>query len=151
MRVVSAIIGTPAPGWCRMGFFDGHGQPITRIEMAPNDVTLPVRPWNLRGAFAVAAIPTIAYIPAVVFRLPDNGHEASLGFFVTLARLLFSWQVVATIGGVIPERRQRRVSAVRHQTARDSTVSMTQASGFRITVAPGPAHICRSFSSTRSA
>ena len=59
--------------------------------MAPNDVTLPVRPWNLRGALAVAAIPTIAYIPAVVFRLPDNGHEASLGLFVTLAGLLFSW------------------------------------------------------------
>jgi hypothetical protein len=47
---------------------------------------------HVRLAFAVALIPTIAYIlHDLVFQLPDNAHEATLGFFVTVAGLLCVW------------------------------------------------------------
>jgi hypothetical protein len=51
-----------------------------RNDMEPNDL----RSWNLRLTFAIALIPTIAYVlHDLVFQLPDNAHEATLGFFVT--------------------------------------------------------------------
>jgi hypothetical protein len=47
---------------------------------------------NIRLALAVAIIPTIAFVlHDLVFQLPDNEGEASLGFFVTIAGLLCVW------------------------------------------------------------
>jgi hypothetical protein len=70
--------------------------------MEPNDLNFALRPWNLRLALAVAVIPTIAYIlHDLVFQLPDNAHEATLGFFVTIAGLLSVW---ASSGYIIARR-----------------------------------------------
>jgi hypothetical protein len=44
------------------------------------------------ASLAVALIPAAAFfLHDFVFQLPDNQHEASLGFFLTLAGLLFVW------------------------------------------------------------
>src|SRR5438876_9282529 len=60
--------------------------------MESNDFNSSVRPWNLRFALAVAVIPTMAYIlHDFVFQLPDNHHEPTLGFFITIAGLLCVW------------------------------------------------------------
>ena len=60
--------------------------------MEPNDSTFAFRPGNFRLAVAVAVIPTIAFIlHDLVFQLPDNEGEASLGFFLTIAALLCVW------------------------------------------------------------
>ena len=56
------------------------------------DLKMTVRSSNLRLAFAVAVLPTIAYVLAdFVFQLPDNGHEATFGLFLTIAALLTVW------------------------------------------------------------
>jgi hypothetical protein len=44
------------------------------------------------GVMIVAAIPTIAFaLHDLVFQLPDNQHEPTLGFFITVGGLLFVW------------------------------------------------------------
>jgi hypothetical protein len=43
-------------------------------------------------AFAVGLLPAVAFtLHDLVFQLPDNQHEASLGFFVALFALLLVW------------------------------------------------------------
>jgi hypothetical protein len=70
--------------------------------MEPTDMKFAVRPWNLRLALAVAVIPTIAYVlHDLVFQLPDNAHEPTLGFFLTVAGLLCVW---ASSGYIIARR-----------------------------------------------
>jgi hypothetical protein len=70
--------------------------------MEPTDMKFAVRPWNLRLALAVAVIPTIAYVlHDLVFQLPDNAHEPTLGFFLTVAGLLGVW---ASSGYIIARR-----------------------------------------------
>jgi MFS family permease len=52
--------------------------------------------------------PAIAFtLHDLVFQLPDNQHEASLGFFATVFGLLFVW----ALGGYLAGRRTRTVSA----------------------------------------
>ena len=47
---------------------------------------------NSLFALLVAAIPALAFtLQDVVFQLPDNQHEASLGLFVTVLGLLSVW------------------------------------------------------------
>jgi hypothetical protein len=59
-----------------------------RKNMEPSDL----RSWNLRLPFAIAVIPTVAFIlHDLVFQLPDNAHEPTLGFFLTIAGLLCVW------------------------------------------------------------
>ena len=54
----------------------------------------------------VGAIPAVAFtLHDLVFQLPDNQHEASLGFFVTAAGLLFVWGLV----GYLAARGRRTV------------------------------------------
>src|SRR5258705_7179252 len=56
----------------------------------------------------VGAIPAVAFmLHALVFQLPDNQHEASLGFFLTAAGLLFVWGLV----GYLAARGRRTVIA----------------------------------------
>jgi hypothetical protein len=44
------------------------------------------------GVMTVAAIPAIAFaLHDLVFQLPDNQHEPTLGFFITVGGLLFVW------------------------------------------------------------
>jgi uncharacterized membrane protein YeiB len=51
-----------------------------------------LRSWNLRLTFAIAIIPTVAFIlHDFVFQLSDNAHEPTLGFFLTIAGLLCVW------------------------------------------------------------
>lgn len=53
---------------------------------------MPNRTNDVRLAFAVALVPTVAYVlHDFAFQLPDNEGEASLGFFLTLAGLLLVW------------------------------------------------------------
>src|SRR4051794_789093 len=60
--------------------------------MESTDTNLAVRPSNLGLALAVAVIPTVAYVlHDVVFQLPDNAHEPTLGFFLAVAGLLCVW------------------------------------------------------------
>ena len=60
--------------------------------MESNDVTFWGRPRSVRLALVVAIIPTIAFVlHDLVFQLPDNEGEASLGFFLTIAGLLCVW------------------------------------------------------------
>jgi len=57
-------------------------------------------------SLGVGAIPAVAFtLHDLVFQLPDNQHEASLGFFVTAAGLLFVWG----LGGYLAARRRRTV------------------------------------------
>jgi hypothetical protein len=56
--------------------------------MEPNDL----RSWNLRLTLTIALIPTVAFIlHDLVFQLPDNAHEATVGLFLTFAGLLCVW------------------------------------------------------------
>ncbi len=46
------------------------------------------------GAFGVALIPAVAFfLHDFVFQLPDNQHEASIGFFATVGGLFIVWGV----------------------------------------------------------
>ena len=46
-------------------------------------------------SLGVGAIPAVAFtLHDLVFQLPDNQHEASLGLFVTASGLLFVWGLV---------------------------------------------------------
>jgi hypothetical protein len=60
---------------------------------------------NSKLALAVGVIPAIVFtLHDLVFQLPDNEHEASLGFFLTVGGLLFVWgasgYLAARSGGV---------------------------------------------------
>jgi hypothetical protein len=56
----------------------------------------------------VGAIPAVAFtLHDLVFQLPDNQHEASLGFFLTASALLFLWGLV----GYLAARGRRTVRA----------------------------------------
>jgi len=60
------------------------------------------------GTVLTVLTPTAAFVlHDLVFQLPDNQHEASLGFFVTVVGLLFVW----TLGGYLAGRRTRTVFA----------------------------------------
>jgi hypothetical protein len=64
------------------------------------------RSWML--SLGVALIPTVAFtLHDLVFQLPDNQHEASLGFFLTAFGLLFVW----ALGGYLAGRGTRTVFA----------------------------------------
>jgi hypothetical protein len=57
-----------------------------------SNATFAGRPGSVRLALVVAIIPTIAFVlHDLVFQLPDNEGEASLGFFVTIAALFGVW------------------------------------------------------------
>jgi hypothetical protein len=59
-------------------------------------------------SLGVALIPTVAFtLHDLVFQLPDNQHEASLGFFLTAFGLLFVW----ALGGYLAGRGTRTVFA----------------------------------------
>jgi hypothetical protein len=54
-----------------------------------------------------AVMPALAFtLHDLVFQLPDNQHEASLGFFLTAAGLLFVW----ALGGRLAARGARTVA-----------------------------------------
>jgi hypothetical protein len=56
----------------------------------------------------VAVVPALAFtLHDLVFQLPDNQHEASPGFFVTAAVLLFVW----ALGGRLAARGARTIPA----------------------------------------
>ena len=58
-----------------------------RKDMEPNEL----RSLNLL-TFAIALIPTVAFIlHDPVFQLPDNAHEATLGFVLSVVGLLCVW------------------------------------------------------------
>lgn len=60
------------------------------------------------GTLLTVLTPTAAFVlHDLVFQLPDNQHEASLGFFVTVFGLLFVW----ALGGYLAGRRTRTVLA----------------------------------------
>ena len=60
--------------------------------MESNDETCVGRPGRVRLALVVALIPTIAFVlHDLVFQLPDNEGEASIGFYVTIVGLLCVW------------------------------------------------------------
>jgi len=60
------------------------------------------------GTVLTVLTPTAAFVlHDLVFQLPDNQHEASLGFFVTGVGLLFVW----TLGGYLAGRRTPTVFA----------------------------------------
>jgi MFS family permease len=60
------------------------------------------------GMILIVVAPTIAFtLHDLVFQLPDNQHEASLGFFVSVFGLLFVW----ALGGYLAGRRTRTVLA----------------------------------------
>jgi hypothetical protein len=60
------------------------------------------------GAILIVAAPAIAFtLHDLVFQLPDNQHEASLGFFVSVIGLLFAW----ALGGYLVGRRTRTAAA----------------------------------------
>ena len=57
-------------------------------------------------SLGVGAIPAVAFtLHDLVFQLPDNQHEASLGFFLTASGLLFIWGLV----GYLAARGKRTV------------------------------------------
>ena len=59
-------------------------------------------------SLGVGAIPAVAFtLHDLVFQLPDNQHEASLGFFLTASGLLFVWGLV----GYLAARGRRTVIA----------------------------------------
>jgi hypothetical protein len=61
-------------------------------DMEAHDVTFGSQPGSVRLAFVVAIIPTIAFVlHDLVFQLPDNEGEASIGFYLTIAGLLCVW------------------------------------------------------------
>jgi hypothetical protein len=63
---------------------------------------------NSMLSLAVGTTPAIAFtLHDLVFQLPDNQHEASLGFFFTAAGLLFVWGLV----GYFAARGRRTVIA----------------------------------------
>lgn len=58
------------------------------------------------GIILTGLAPTAAFLlHDLVFQLPDNQHEASLGFFVTVFGLVFVW----ALGGYLAGRRTRTV------------------------------------------
>jgi hypothetical protein len=60
------------------------------------------------GAVVATLAPTAAFVlHDLVFQLPDNQHEASPGFFLAVAGLLFSW----ALGGYLAGRRTRSKAA----------------------------------------
>jgi hypothetical protein len=64
------------------------------------------RPVLSMGLILTVLAPTIALtLHDLVFQLPDNQHEASLGFFVTVFGLLFAW----ALGGYFVGRGARSV------------------------------------------
>ncbi len=66
------------------------------------------RPVLSVGLILTVLAPTIAFtLHDLVFQLPDNQHEASLGFFVTALGLLFVW----ALGGYLAGRGTRSVFA----------------------------------------
>jgi MFS family permease len=76
-----------------------------------------MRPWDASfdgtrksmlsvGIILTGLAPTAAFLlHDLVFQLPDNQHEASLGFFVTVFGLVFVW----ALGGYLAGRRTRTV------------------------------------------
>ena len=59
-------------------------------------------------SLGVALIPAFAFtLHDFVFQLPDNQHEASLGFFMTACGLLFVW----ALGGYLAARGTRTIPA----------------------------------------
>ena len=77
--------------------------------MEPNDVAVAGRPGSIRLTLAVAIIPTIAFVlHDLVFQLPDNEGEASLGFFITIVGLLCVW---GCSGYLMARRANRRAMA----------------------------------------
>ena len=57
-------------------------------------------------SLGVSAIPAVAFtLHDLVFQLPDNQHQASLGFFLTASLLLFVWGLV----GYLAARGRRTV------------------------------------------
>ena len=64
--------------------------------------------WLSVGVILIVATPAIAFtLHDFVFQLPDNQHEASLGFFVSVSGLLFVW----ALGGYLVGRRARTRAA----------------------------------------
>ena len=60
------------------------------------------------GTVLAVLTPTAAFVlHDLVFQLPDNQHEASLGFFVTVLGLLFVW----ALGGYLAGRRTHTMPA----------------------------------------
>src|SRR4051812_14598664 len=78
--------------------------------------TDPARERNARttglsvGVILIVAAPAIAFtLHDFVFQLPDNQHEASLGFFATVFGLLFVW---AFAGYLVGRRARTAVAGV---------------------------------------
>lgn len=60
-------------------------------------------------AAAVALIPTVAFVlHDFVFQLPDNQHEASVGFFTTIIGLLAVWFASGYLAAPDSKRPSRR-------------------------------------------
>jgi len=68
-----------------------------------------IRTSTLSAGIVVAILaPAAAFLlHDLVFQLPDNQHEATLGFFLTVFGLLFVWGV----GGYLAGRRTRTMTA----------------------------------------
>jgi hypothetical protein len=72
-------------------------------------LTMSTRKAMLSGGAVLSVLaPTAAFVlHDLVLQLPDNQHEASLGFFVTVFGLLLVW----ALGGYLAGRRTRTVLA----------------------------------------
>ena len=61
-----------------------------------------------RGVVLVIVAPAVAFVlHDLIFQLPDNQHEGSPGFFVTVLGLLFAWG----LGGYLAGRRTPTIRA----------------------------------------
>jgi hypothetical protein len=73
------------------------------------------------GIVLAVLTPTAAFVlHDLVFQLPDNQHDASLGFFVTVFGLLFVW----ALGGYLAGRRTRTMLAAIGAGATTAMVSV---------------------------
>src|SRR5258705_5506702 len=73
------------------------------------------------GMVLAVLTPTAAFVlHDLVFQLPDNQHDASLGFFVTGFGLLFVW----ALGGYLAGRRTRTMLAAIGAGATTAMVSV---------------------------
>jgi len=98
---IRRIIGDCRPKWGRArvcatprGRFGccGHRDPTARPADSENHQERKVTSRRSIISLGVGAIPAVAFaVHDLVLQLPDNQHEASLGFFVTASGLLFVW------------------------------------------------------------